>query len=61
MNRSLNDQNYLLNREEKYSSFTDKALKNKSETSDSLKLLLQSVKQDFNNRMIKNQMRVNEN
>jgi hypothetical protein len=50
-----------LNREEKYSSFTDKALKNKSETSDSLKLLLQSVKQDFNNRMIKNQMRVNEN
>lgn len=57
----ISDQNYLLNREEKYSSFTDKALKNKSETSDSLKLLLQSVKQDFNNRMIKNQMRVNEN
>lgn len=56
----ITDQSYLVNKEEQYTSFTDRRLKNKTETSDSLTLLLQSVKQDFNNRMIKNQMRVYE-
>lgn len=57
----ISDQNFLLNKDENYNSFTDLTLKNKSETNDSLTILLQSVKQDFNNRMIKNQMRLNEN
>ena len=57
----INDEGFLTNTNENYITYRDKALKEAVETSDSMKRLLQSIKQEFNNRMIRNQIRINEN
>ena len=57
----INDEGFLTNTNENYITYRDKALKEAVETSDSMIQLLQSIKQEFNNRMLRNQIRINEN
>ena len=57
----INDEGFLTNTKENYITYRDKALKEAVETSDSMIQLLQSIKQEFNNRMLRNQIRINEN
>ena len=57
----ITNEAFLLNKEEIYTSYQDKTLKDKIPIDQDLVKQLKVIKQSFNNSMITNQMRVNEN
>ena len=57
----LTNESYLVNKDEVYTTYKDKKFKETIPNNQELVNKLKAIKQSFNNAMITNQMRVNEN